>query len=273
MKNILVINDFSPEAGHALAYGTMMATVFGTKLYVWNIEYNRITKAVKELVCVSSKSTNAAINFTINNSASHTTDKANYVSTTTLSDLDTDNLSVHEVVVKYEVQLIIKGVNSIFSPLDQFAAKALATSYCPLLLVPQHASLKPLKRMVYMADLRYCRIPVFNYLKEVAKNFNSGSAIAQTSASGLPDVEENYGKSLYEAFVKANSSSNTSIDYTFNHIKERNTKKAADVLVHMMHTDFIAMAYRKFHFTSLTSQDNHLPGVHHIPVPVMLFPS
>lgn len=267
MKNILVINDFSPEAGHALAYGTMIATVFKTKLLVYNTEGIKKTQTVKELVYVASKNAGASVKNT-----DLTTDKPGHPGATTLNDLETANLSIHEIVVKYEVQLLIKGVDNIFSPIDNFAAKALATSYCPLLLVPQHASLKPLKRMVYMADLRYCRIPVFNYLKEVAKKFNSGLAIAHTSASGLPDVEENYGKSLYRAFIASNSF-NTGIEYTFNHIKERNTKKAADVLVHMMHTDLIAMAYRKFHFTSLTAQDNHLPGVSHIPVPVMLFPS
>jgi|GEM_PF-6521965 len=37
MKNILLLNDFSAEAEHALAYGTMLATALNAQLLIWNV--------------------------------------------------------------------------------------------------------------------------------------------------------------------------------------------------------------------------------------------
>ncbi|WP_345953410.1 universal stress protein [Mucilaginibacter sp. PAMB04168] len=270
MKNILLLNDFSPEAAHALAYGQMLAAHLQVNLLVWDIDEPKKATTAKVLVHVAAK------NSTIHRPTSAATSKSVQHSPVpatnakTLQLMETVNKTVHEIVLEQNVQLIIKGTKSIFSQVDEFASRVLCTTYCPVLLVPKDAAFRPLKRMVYMADLRYCRYQISSYLRSMAHVFKSSYSIAHISASGLPEPEENYAISLFQ---KIAGRRNDGIKITFNHIKERNVKKAADVLINTMHNDLIAMAYRRFHFKSLTDQQVQVAGTDALPVPLLLFPS
>jgi hypothetical protein len=270
MRNILLLNDFSPEAAHALAYGRMMATHLNVNLLVWNIDEPR---QVKAKVLVHAQSRNARRE----RPAAAVTSKGLLVNHTpatqapvkTLQLLDTVNKTIHQIVTEQKVELIIRGVETIYTPVDSTTTRIMRNTCCPVLLVPQDAELKPAERMVYLTDLRYCRHQISNYLKNLATAFQSRYSIAHLSA-GLPEPEANYAISMYEQII---SHTPTAVEVTFNHIKEKNVKKAADVLIHTMQNDLMAMAYGRYHFKTLTDQGAPLPELEQTAVPLLLFPS
>jgi hypothetical protein len=145
----------------------------------------------------------------------------------------------------------------------------LNTISSPVLLIPPLWSLKNIERMVYIADLRYCRLPIVRYLAELAKSFHADLSIAQLAARGLPHIDENYAQQLF------NDEISCQVNYDqlfFNNIKENNLTIAVDVLVNGMHNDILVLLNHKFHFEEIVGQylTDILPT--QIVIPLLVFP-
>lgn len=269
MKNILLLNDFSTEAEHALAYGTLLATALQTNLLVWNICERVKPEAKRELVYVGTmgQQNNTLMSLPEKEAVeiTHVHPLVKY-----LTKKDTDQCTVQEIVTQHSIQMVIKGVNDPLNPLDKLANQVLTTSCCPLLLVPAHASLKLFEQATYISDLRYCRNNINSYLKDITHELNTGFTVAHISTSNIPELDGNYAQSLYKEIIGTNYH-NT--DLSFSHVKERDVRKATDVLIHMMNTDLLVMVYRKYHYNSLTAKTGEQTGMEDINVPMLLFPS
>ncbi|WP_295768569.1 universal stress protein [uncultured Mucilaginibacter sp.] len=268
MKNILLLNDFTPEAEHAISYATMLATALKARVLVWNVSHQATKTAVKrELVYVLKNGQQQVVRPTeqeaLNNLADHPLINV-------LDDKDTINRTVHEIACNNNIQLVIKGVRSIEDKIEQHALKVVTKSCCPLLLVPKQAPLNLFKQIAYLADLRYCRNNINSYLKEVAHEVNANLSIAHISVASIPEPEVNYAMELYKKAIGPNPNN---ISLSFNQIKERNVRKAADVLIHVMKNDLLVMTYNKYHFSMLTSKGPLLNAAHDLNVPLMVFPS
>ncbi|MDT3405525.1 hypothetical protein [Mucilaginibacter terrae] len=267
MKNILLLNDFSAEAEHALAYGTMLATALNAKLLVWNIDnYASSMNANRQLVYLQKNGAQQFVKPTEQEVLSSMTE---HPLINLLSKEDINNRTIHEVAGKNDVQLVIKGVNTIYEPLDTISAQVVTKSCYPLMLIPRNAPLNLFKQFAYIADLRYCRNNINGFLKELAHNVQANLSIAHISVASIPEPEAEYAKELYRKVVGPNPNN---ISLSFNQIKERNVKKAADVLVHVMQTDLLVMTYNKYHFSMLTAKDN-TAELHDLNVPLLVFPS
>ena len=265
MKNILLLNDFSAEAEHALAYGTMLATALNAQLLIWNV--NTYAAKSRELVYVLKNGQQQIARPTEQEVISS---MADHPLITILDKKDTENRTVHEIACKNNVQLVIKGVRDIQDTIEEQALKVLTKSCCPLMLVPAQAPLTLFKQMAYLADLRYCRNNINSYLKELAHELNANLAIAHISVASIPEPDADYAQQLYKKVIGPNPNN---ISLSFNQIKERNVKKAADVLVHVMKNDLLVMTYNKFHFSMLTAKDVASTDLHELNVPLMVFPS
>jgi hypothetical protein len=140
---------------------------------------------------------------------------------------------------------------------------------CPLLLVPEKYRFKGFERMAYITDMRYCKLPVMNYLAKLAVYYKSKIQVAHVSAKGLPDMDERYAHSFFSDAICRK------VYYDqlfFNNIREKNLARVIDVLVHAMKTDLLVLINHQFHFEELIGSNitSRLPGC--ITTPVMIFP-
>ena len=141
-------------------------------------------------------------------------------------------------------------------------------TYCPLLILPANPLTKPIERITYLTDLRFCQIPVLNYLSKLA--CGECIHIAHLCAQGLPELDSQYAK---EIFSKSVNPIVRGSSLYFNHIYEKDITKAVDVLIHGMHTDILVFQNRWFHFKQLFGDNIPLVLPGYIAVPVLIFPS
>lgn len=141
---------------------------------------------------------------------------------------------------------------------------------CPLLLIPECWSLSNISRLVYMADLRYCRLDIVRYLVELAKALQAGLSITHLTKNGLVHMTENYANQYFNDEIRKMVNYNRLF---FNYTRERDLKTAADVLINGMHHDLLVMAKNRYHFNELVGPyvTRTLPS--HITVPLLIFPS
>ena len=140
---------------------------------------------------------------------------------------------------------------------------------CPLLLVPENTQLKDFEQIVYLADLRYCRLHIVRFLAELAAPYNANVFVDHVSAKGLPHIEHSYALKIFDEEVAAR------VYYDqlyFNNIKERDLLKVVDVMVNGMHTDLLALVHHRFHFKEILGRyiSHTLPA--HVIIPLLIFP-
>lgn len=141
---------------------------------------------------------------------------------------------------------------------------------CPLLLVPEIWSLKNVERLVYITDLRYCRLQIVRHLAVMAKMWHADLSVAHLSEEGLVEMNEDYAKNVFNDEVRCNVDCE---QFFFNNIREKNLNTAVDVLINGLHNDMLVLAKSRYHFNQIIGPYvlNSLPS--NITVPVLIFPS
>lgn len=137
---------------------------------------------------------------------------------------------------------------------------------CPLLVLPDDFDAKPIKRIVYLTDLRYCQQPVVSHL---SKFKDASVLLAHICQQGLPDLTTDYGKQL---FIDSFGRYSDACELFFSHIQEANFKKVVDTLTNTMGADLLVCVNRMHHFQKLLGDyvPKQLPD--HISVPLLIFP-
>ncbi|WP_342645904.1 universal stress protein [Mucilaginibacter sp. CSA2-8R] len=251
MNNILLLNDFSAEAEHAFTYAQKLAQTLQANLLIWNLIEPVSRQSAPALVAAgreTANSTDAYITQTLLNQAYP--DGVGLGTITHFTKKDTEGFTLHELVQKHQVNLIIKGTGSHGHALDKLTSQFLRKTLCPVLLVPQQAEYIGIKQMVYLTDLRYCRAHITGYLKQIAHQLNAGLAMAHITAAKLPEPETTYALTLYRQAIGSNSNQ---LNLSFQHITEPCINKAADVLINALHNNWLAMAYGKHHHNALST--------------------
>jgi nucleotide-binding universal stress UspA family protein len=251
MNNILLLNDFSATAEHALAYAKKLAQTLQANLLIWNLKESVQKQSIKNLVTVGRR--DAGIR-TSNLPEALLNDVLKEIEEfgviTYLTKEDTERYTLHELVQKHQIDLIVKGTESHAHAFDKLTSQFLTKTLCPVLVVPQQAEWVTVMQMVYLTDLRYCRAHITSYLKQIAHQLNAGLALAHITAAKLPEPETNYALSLYRQAIGHNPNQ---LNLSFQHITEPCINKAADVLINVLHNNWLAMAYNKHHHTALNA--------------------
>jgi nucleotide-binding universal stress UspA family protein len=187
--------------------------------------------------------------------------------------VDASDFSLNELVYfinKNNIWMMIKGTGednqTYLSTNIQSIINRVA---CPLMLVPEKYELKDFERMAYMADLRYCNIPVLNYLGQIARRYDAKIQVAHVSAKGLPDMDESYARTFFSDAICRR------VQYDqlyFNNIRDKDLEKVLDVLIHGMKTDLLVLMNHQYHLEALIGPSiaNQLPE--NVTVPVLVFP-
>jgi hypothetical protein len=277
MKTIFVINDNTAEAKHAAEFALSLATSLRMNILLGNF-YITDTKNV-ELVPVGNFSPDA-VNDDFNPDLSYhlrlLLNKSNTVFKPEILETDIysmDESAIAKLINKNGIWMFIKGViNEVVERNNNKILKiqtVLNKVLCPLMLIPFDWKIKDMERMVYLADLRYCRIQIVKYLAEIAKPLNADLMIAHLTAKGLPHMAEQYALNIFNEEVALNVSYE---NLYFNNIRERDLAVAVDVFINGLHNDLLVVVNHRFHFEEIigTYITENLPS--NITVPVLIFP-
>lgn len=269
MKTILVINNATPEAGHAARFALAIAQKMQANLLLANT--NKVSSSVKVL-------TDGSLYIGTDDDILSNLEALNVTTEgfkPEISELDASALNeaqLAEYIYNNEVSMIVKGeLDGIQSQLprkDVNIHAVLNKVRCPLLLVPANWQIKDIERMAYISDLRYCRSYIISQMARVARPWDASVSVAHISVDGLPDMEENYAKSVFKA-----ATSGVSYDkLIFNNIKEKELLTAVDVLINGMHNDVLVLINHRYHFEEIIGRyiTDTLPA--NITVPLLIYP-
>jgi len=276
MKNILVINDNSAAATNAAEFALSLAQKMHVNILLASV--SGISNKVCEKVQAGAFEDDLVIG--PQKSATHMRLQAKKNTQNefvpVISEIDTsamDEQKLAELINKNQIWMMVKGVSATCPPISPEknlnVHAVLNNVLCPLLLVPENWQLKPLERMVYIADLRYCRIQIVRYLAELAKPWQASLSIAHLTARGLPDMHDKYALSIFKDEVCPN------VNYDrlmFNNVKEKDLATAVDVLINGMHNDLLVLVNHHFHIEEILGRyiNDILPEP--ITIPLLIFP-
>jgi hypothetical protein len=277
MKTILIINDNSPEAKHAAEFALTVAKKTKANLTL----ANTFVKTQKSVGLVTAGGSGKIVMHEYQTSkllehlnALNNKDAADFKPL--IEELDASNMDergLAGMINLNQTWMMIKGMAETAPAGDgQHNLNmhvVLNKVLCPLFLIPISWSIKEIERMVYIADLRYCRIEVVRYLAELARPWRADLSIAHTSAKGLPDMAEKYALTVFSDEICKN------VKYDqlfFNNIKEKDLSKTVDVLINGMHNDVLVMVNHRFHFEEILGRyiTDTLPV--HLNIPLLIFP-
>jgi hypothetical protein len=140
---------------------------------------------------------------------------------------------------------------------------------CPVALVPAGCPLHAPGRMVYLTDLRYCQPRIVNVLQQLNRQ-SSSLHVAHICLEGLVDLAAGYAAELFRKLLRHNDGSDR---LSFTHIKERDVKRAADIIINTLGADLLVCINRQFHFQELFGQKITAALPECISIPVLVFPS
>jgi hypothetical protein len=274
MKTILILTDHSPAAEHASVLALILAQHMKANIILANtvkVAQNEIVMAGFEEDVQNSESNQILFkdNLILWNSIRH-------LAIPEMTELDVSDLNetqLAEIINEKQIWMVVKnqehqgacsGTKS-----DLNAQWILNKIRCPLLLVPPTWRVKGLEHLVYIADMRYCRLQVLKYMAEIAQAFEAGLSLAHISAKGLPDMIEPFATAVFRESIC------TEVEYehlSFNNIKERDPVKATDVIINSLHSDILAVTNHRFHFVEIVGSDVSQKIPDRITVPILIFP-
>ena len=274
MKTILVINDHSAEAAHARAFAELIAEKNHANILIANT--CNIKSKVFEKVLTKNGTSYTDNTLLFNNvpahlSVPHIDDEAFKPEITEIDISNANETELAALVNKEQIWIMVKGMghDTSASTFKINVNYLLNKVLCPLMLVPANWQIKNIERIVYIADLRYCRLHIVRYLVDMAKAIKAHLSIAHLSAKGLPHMDEKYAFDVFNIAICKN------VNYDqlyFNNIRERNLSTAVDVLENGMHNDLLVLVNHRYHFAEIIGTDikDKLPV--NLTVPVLVFP-
>ncbi|MBB3056366.1 universal stress protein [Mucilaginibacter gotjawali] len=273
MKNILVYNDNSAAATHAAEFALYIAQKMGANIILANTF--KKTRSPVEKVTAGNGDKNyyppleeATLNALLLRNLA-----IEYKTHVEIVDFGNTGTDLADFINKNNIWLTVKGNGNTATadcrvqPVN--AHLILNKVQCPLLLVPESWQIKTIEQIAYIADLRYCRIHVVRFLAELARPWRAFLSIAQLTAKGLPEMQENYARNIFNGEICPN------VNYKrllFDHIKEKDFATVVDVLVNGMHNDILVLVNHHFHLEEILGPHSGDKLAGHIGIPLLIFP-
>jgi hypothetical protein len=278
MKTIIVINDNSAEAVHAAKMALVIAEKVNANLLIANESKILAGITVDTYVASGDGTTVPQSNEPLTSVVEEliTFESPSSGFRPEIMDMDISDFSIEDLaklIIKTNIWMIVKGArefgNYSIGDLHINMQYVLNRVMSPLLLVPSKFKIKDFERLIYLADLRYCRLQVVRYLVELAKPFGASVEIEHLSAKKLPHMEQSYATRFFDEEFKSKISYDRLF---FDNIRERDIYKAVDVMIKGMHIDLLAVVNHRFHFEEILGP--YIPQVlpEQITIPLLIFP-
>lgn len=273
MKCILIINDHTPEAEHAARMALLVAQQIGTDLLLANCQEHTVELMEKTVAGSFYKNTGYDH---YKNDLKDELHRLNQPLTGYKPNISTIDLpSVSEatlagLAIRSEIGMIIRGVvPGMVNQTNKISnASLLKKVNCPLLLVPYGWHIKNIRRLCYIAELRYCRLDVVRYLARFAAAWKADVSIAHLCARTLPEMDAQYAERFFAREV------HHPVGYprlSFLPVAENDLRRAVDVFIHGMGTDILVLVNQCFHFQDVLGGPtvDNFPA--HLTVPLLVF--
>jgi nucleotide-binding universal stress UspA family protein len=251
MKNILVLTDFSERAKSAAEYATRLAVRIEANILLCHaleiteqltypladhlVLKNQAMKRLKE-VGMHLQNFVPGISGTFRPSISY------------INDVDMLTEVADKLVDNYSVDLVVIGTSK-SQGLTRFffgshTNDVLDHIKCPVLLIPEKASFKPIKNIAYATDLTFDNSKVIRYLASLAKPFNSEISVNHISPLDLPltDKEKALERSIIEQM------DTIAIQLTYRTIKGDSVSKGILDLVDSQQVDLLTLVHKRYDF-------------------------
>lgn len=253
MKAILVVHNLKKESNYALTYAGNLGIKLKIKVIVMN--------TVPEPLSIQLSDTDEQDVF--DNDDFSFKDPKNAENVIFLNYLDTLGMSLHAIITKYDIGLIIKGVSGTAKEINEQLMPVLNHSCCPLLAVPEGASFN-ITNMGYLADLRYAKKDIVSFLSKMSEALDVQASLFNITESGLPHMNDSYAETVFRQLF---SSSNLNLV----NIRERDIMKTVDVLANVMQVDFFVLSNRSSQLNGLWDWEN-MENEEHAHLPALIFP-
>jgi hypothetical protein len=260
MEKILFISDNSPKSRKALEFTASLARRLEARLLVGST-YAMQYAGREKIISGNTGGPPTAPSLTKVSEAN-----PSLVTETDISGMDAPQLA--QLVNHEGIGMVIKTAECRVSE-HLLLNTLLSRILCPLMLIPDNWSLKDLERIVYLADLRYCRTDIVRYLAGLAAACQADLSVAHLTKEGMVHIEESYAHQLFNEHVREK------VKYErlrFHYTRERDLIKAADVLTKGLHYDMLVMTKNRYHFNKLVGQSVNDRPPSHIQVPLLIFP-
>jgi hypothetical protein len=276
MRTILIINDDSPAAAHAAQFVFKLAQQQNANIIIANTRVNK-PKPAKDLSLSytgDDLEEEEEVSVTGVNLLGVNGYEPNFLSKIKEIDIsNTNECALAEFIKHNDVWMIVKGTSTTGADAQTGGQPkvhiVLNEITCPLLLIPEHWPLKMIERIMYVSDLRYCRMKIMHYLARFAKLSGADLSFAHLTAKGLPDICDEYALDLFTNEICGN------VKYDklfFNKVKEKDITAAIDVMVNGMKSDMLAFVNHHFHIEEILGDYETKLGSAQISVPVLIFP-
>jgi hypothetical protein len=275
MKTILLITDHSPEAENAAMSALMIAQAVGANIVVADTVKNKqvTTKGFVTAGGLTEPGEDLPMDM-VTQLREKVSAAGGYIPE--ITQIDISGLTINDLIIfinHKKIWLLVEGMTNkpgcLLPDLKLNVQSVLDRVGCPLLLIPQSWQVKNFERLVYLADLRYCRQFVLKFIGMLAAGFDACISIAHLSAKGLVDIVDNYATEIFQTSVIPHTHHGK---ISLNNILERDLHKAADVLINGMHNDLMVLVNHRYHFEELIGRriGEALPA--DITIPVLIFP-
>ncbi|WP_413667726.1 hypothetical protein ACEN9X_25030 [Mucilaginibacter sp. Mucisp86] len=253
MKAILVIHNLKKESNYALTYAGNLGVKLKTKVIVMNMVPEQFTVQLSD----------TAVQDTFESDDFGFKDQKTTENIVFLSYLDTLGMSLHAIIAKYDIGLIIKGVSGTAKEINEQLTPILNHSSCPLLAVPEHATFN-ITNIGYLADLRYAKKDIVSFLNKMSEAMGVQASLFNVTESGLPHMSDSYAETVFRQLF-----SNSNLNLV--NIRERDIMKTVDVLANVMQVDFFVLSNRSSQLNGLWDWEN-MENEEHAHLPALIFP-
>jgi hypothetical protein len=274
MEEIIVMNDDSAESIHAAEYAFNLACLYKKNIVVANL--CRVSRPIAK---------NGLVRNNVSFDSEFEDEETAYdlmIHLSTLPPCTDHQPAIRRLDISGFAELdLVRYINSekVWMALQGSDGDSLKNSrlnmqsvlnrvQCPFMLIPQNAPVRPLERLVYLADLRYAQVPVINFLSRMHTGAES-VILAHICAQGLPDLEDSYALDLFSNGLNRNTSC---AHLFFSYIREKDFVECIDQVINGIQADLLVCVNHHYHFEQLTAGNIRSPMPAYVNVPVLVFP-
>lgn len=242
IKTILVPTDFSVPADYAVHYAFKLAGEFDASMILYhsfipfesgfyplsqskkeNLEtennFIKLLNVIKESLLKSNKKISISIHV----------------------DRGPENKRIIEFCKKKHIDLIVMGTKGASGlkevVIGSFTADVMTKAPCPVLAIPQNATLGTLKKITYISDYHKNDIPAINFLSELSKPFNAKINILHIDGEHASGREEK-AFTQHKQEIKRQCKN---VHLSFQHVAGQDISKAILQITSKNKTEILAM--------------------------------
>ncbi|MBC7913667.1 MAG: universal stress protein [Pyrinomonadaceae bacterium] len=253
MKNILVLTDFSDRARSAAEYAVQVAAhVKANVLLCHALELTeQLTYPLADHLILKNQAMKRLkeVGIHLNELISKNGDPDLFRPTITyFNDLDMLTDVADKVILNYKIDLVVIGSHKTSSMARFFSGShtndILDDLKCPILLVPENVTYRPVQNIAYATDLTFNNSKVIGYLAKIASLFGAKIFIDHISPLDLPltILEKEVEYSVKEQMDKIN------VDLTYRTIKGVNITKGLLEISDPEKVDILTLVHKRYDF-------------------------